>query len=134
MRYPRWADGLGSTIAFSNDSEGEVHEIVLFKLPDDEERPVSELLALPQEEVGMVTGAPVGVSLAFPGEDGMVVEGDLTVEDPGRYLMICAIPTGADPQAYRDVLAAPTPPDGPPDVPGGPPHFTQGMVAELTVQ
>jgi len=75
------------------------------------------------------------VSIAFPGEEGMAVVGSPTLTEPGRYALICAIPTGADPQAYRDLFAAPpSDNEGPPDIPGGPPHFTQGMFAELTVE
>jgi hypothetical protein len=59
------------------------------------------------------------------------VLGDGTLHEPGRYVVLCGIPLGADPQAYLD--AAQTS-DGPPDVPGGPPHFTAGMFAELVVE
>lgn len=124
----------GSELTLTNDSQGEVHEIALFALPEGETRSAQELLMLSEEEVGQVTGPPRGVSVALPGEEGRVVVGDLAVDEPGRYVMICAIPTGADPQAYRDLLAAPPASDEPPDIPGGPPHFVQGMVAEFTVQ
>ena len=56
----------------------------------------------------------------------------ITDGEPGRYVVICAIPTGADPVAYFD--PANQSPDGPPNVEGGPPHFTQGMYADLTVE
>ena len=56
--------------------------------------------------------------------------GDGTLQEPGRYLVICTIPTGADPAEY---LAAEATSNGPPDVEGGPPHFTHGMYAELDV-
>lgn len=124
----------GSELRLTNSSEREVHEIVLFRLPEGETRSAQELLMLPEEEGGQVTGRPRGVTVALPGEEGQVVVGDLTVDEAGRYLMICGIPTGADPQAYRDLLAAPPASDEPPDIPGGPPHLTQGMVAEFTVQ
>ena len=124
----------GSELSLTNDSEGEVHEIVLFRLPEGETRSAQEILMLGEEEVGKITGPPQGVSVALPGEEGRVVLGDLAVDDPGRYVMACFVPTGADPQAYRDLMAAPPASDEPPDIPGGPPHFTQGMVAEFTVQ
>ena len=124
----------GTELTFTNASEGEVHELVAIRIDDDETRPLEELLGLPQEEAEQVTQFQ-GVAIALPGEDGMVVEGDLTLDEPGTYALLCFIKTGADPQAYRDLLAGP-PPDGagPPDIPGGPPHFTNGMVAELTVE
>jgi hypothetical protein len=123
----------GTTLALTNDSEAEVHEIVLFRLPEGETRSVQELLMLGEEEAGQVTGPPKGVSVALPGEEGQNALGDLTVEEPGRYVMVCFVPTGADPQTYRELLSAPPASDEPPEIPGGPPHFTQGMVAEFTV-
>ena len=57
--------------------------------------------------------------------------GDGTIRDAGRYVLFCAIPVGADPQEYLDAAATSR---GPPQVEGGPPHFTQGMYAELTVE
>ena len=74
----------------------------------------------------------VAVILAAPGSSmpGPVV-GDGTLTEPGRYLLVCSIPTGADPEEYMAAAAEST--GGPVNVPGGPPHFTQGMVAEVTV-
>ncbi len=125
----------GTTLAFKNASAGEVHEVIVVRLKEGETRPVEELLALPPGEGEQLFAGEPGVAVALPGEDGMVVNGSLTLDQPGRYVMFCAIPTGADPQAYRDLFAAP-PSDqqGPPDIPGGPPHFTMGMFAELTVE
>ena len=59
-------------------------------------------------------------------------EGDGTLTEPGRYLVLCAIPTGADPGEYLAAAAASE--GGPPEgVAGGPPHFVNGMWAEVTV-
>jgi hypothetical protein len=75
-------------------------------------------------------GEPAMVILAPPGGgDTIPAVGDGTITEPGRYAIICSIPQGADPDAY---LNAP-PSDGPPQVDGGPPHFTLGMYAELEV-
>ena len=52
------------------------------------------------------------------------------VAEPGRYLILCAIPTGADPAEY---LAAAATSEGPPQVEGGQPHFMNGMYAEILV-
>lgn len=45
---------------------------------------------------------------------------------------LCSIPTGADPEE----IAAAAESDGPPpeDPDAGPPHFTEGMHAELIVE
>ncbi len=73
-----------------------------------------------------------GVVIAPPSADGIVVEGSNVFTEPGRYLILCAIPTGADPQAY--LAAAAESEGGPPDVPGGPPHFVSGMFGEVVVE
>jgi hypothetical protein len=127
----------GAELSFTNGSDGEVHEIVLRRISDDETRSVADLAALPESESEALftPGPPALVSIAFPGEEGMAVVGSTTLTEPGRYGLFCYIPTGADPQAYRDLFAAPpSDSEGPPDIPGGPPHITQGMFAELTVE
>lgn len=122
----------GSTVTLRNDSTNEVHELVAMRLPDDETRSVEDLLTLPEAELGALFAAPPAlVAVAPPGEDGFVALGDGTLEEPGRYAVLCFIPTGADPQAYLDALEAN--PGQPPTVDGGPPHFTQGMFHELSV-
>lgn len=57
--------------------------------------------------------------------------GDGTISGPGRYAIVCFIPTGADPAAHLE--AAQQPSEGPPQVEGGPPHVANGMFAELEV-
>ncbi len=122
---------VGTELAFTNVSDEEVHEIVLLKVADDESRPLNELLALPEAERDAIAMFQ-GVTVAFPGEDAVFSDGSLTLAEPGRYVLICSIPTGADPQAYRDAVADPDA-QGPPDVEGGPPHLVNGMVAEIEV-
>jgi hypothetical protein len=121
----------GTTLMLENTSTAEVHEIVAIRLPDDETRPVGELLQLPEEELATLFPFVETVVIAPPGEDGFPVEGTGTLTEPGRYALICAIPTGADPAEYLAAAAASE--GGPPDVEGGPPHFVNGMYAELTV-
>ena len=121
----------GTTIALRNTSEAEVHEFVAIRLPDDETRSVAELVQLPPEELAAFFPGLATVLVAPPGEDAIAVEGDGVLREPGRYAVICVIPTGADPDAYLAAAAASE--GGPPDVPGGPPHLVNGMYAELTV-
>jgi hypothetical protein len=122
----------GTKLTFTNTSETELHELVVMRIPDEEERPLEELLALPEEELGAIFGAgmPATVLLAPPGGEQVSAVGDGTIAEPGRYAVVCFIPTGADPAAYLESAG----PDGPPDVPGGPPHIVHGMHAELVVQ
>ena len=124
----------GTRLTIVNDSEAELHELVAIRIPDEETRPVSELVTLPDEEIDAIFGdaPPATVLLAPPGGEQVDAVGDGTLSEPGRYAVVCFIPTGVDPEAY---LNAP-PSDGPPEVPGadGPPHAAHGMWAELAVE
>ncbi len=120
----------GATLALSNESADEAHEIVAVQLPDDETRPVAELVRLPPEELEPLMAGLRTVVLAAPETDGVAVVGDGSLSEPGRYALLCVIPTGADPEEYMTKAATS---DGPPDVTGGPPHIVKGMFAELTV-
>jgi hypothetical protein len=123
----------GSVLSLTNTSAAELHEIVAFRLPDTETRSIDELMALPEAdlEAAIATGPPALVMLAPPGEQGFPVLGDGALREPGRYVILCGIPIGADPQAYLEAAQTSA---GPPDVPGGPPHFTAGMFAEVIVE
>lgn len=131
-------DGLPATVAAGtrftvvNEAEAELHELVAFRLPDDEDRSVEELTTLSPPELVAALGEPAAVLLATPGGPTIPAVGDGTLTEPGRYAIMCFIPTGADPQEYLDVAAETE--DGPPQVDGGPPHFVHGMYAELTVE
>lgn len=122
----------GTTFTLSNDSDTEVHELVAIRLPDDETRPVSELVQLSPEEFGAFFPLVKTVIIAPPAADGFAVEGTGELSEPGRYALICVIPTGADPDEY--MTAAAEAEGGPPDVAGGPPHIVHGMFAEIVVE
>lgn len=124
----------GTKLSLKNSSTKELHELVAAALPAGEKRPVSELVKLSEAEFdALFTGPPAAVLIAAPG-GGKQIEalGDGTLAKPGRYVVLCAIPTGADPAAYLDAVQKSQ--DGPPNVPGGPPHFTKGMFSEITVK
>ncbi len=120
----------GTTFELSNTSDREAHELVAVRLPDDEERSVAQLVALPPEEFAPFMTEVRTVIVAGPQADGTAVVGDGTLDEPGRYAFICVIPTGADPDEYLTKAATS---EGPPDVAGGPPHIAKGMFAEITV-
>lgn len=121
----------GTEFTLANMSDSELHEFVAVRLADDDTRSVEEILALPPEEVAGLFADVATVLLAPPGSDEVITAvGNGILLEPGRYAIVCAIPTGADPQEY---LTAAATSEGPPQVAGGPPHFTQGMFAELTV-
>lgn len=124
----------GSTLTFKNDSTAELHEMVVIPLKDTEKRSIKELVALPESESEQsFAGEPAMVLLAPPG-GGQVIKavGDGKLTAKGRYAVICAIPTGANPAAY--LAAAASSQGGPPNVPGGPPHLANGMYGEITVK
>ncbi len=123
----------GTRLILANASEVEIHELVAFRIPDDDTRSIDELVALaPDELLALIGPEPATVLLAPPGGDQIPAVGDGTLSEPGRYGVICVIPTGADPVEYLDAAAASE--GGPPEVDGGPPHITQGMFAELLVE
>jgi hypothetical protein len=100
---------------FSNEGE-EFHEMVVFRI-EDPDIPIEELLEQEGEPEGVefVVGA-----FAAQGESDTVFR-DL---EEGRHAMVCFLPVGTI-----------EPPTGPPPEgqESGPPHFTQGMVAEFQV-
>ncbi|MDJ0952967.1 MAG: hypothetical protein QNJ81_04750 [Acidimicrobiia bacterium] len=121
----------GSTFTIVNESSVELHELVAIRLPDDERRSADELVQLPPEELAQFFPLVETVIIAPPEGDGIAIEGTGTLTEPGRYLIICAIPTGADPDEYMAAAAAAD--GGPPQVAGGPPHLAMGMYGEITV-
>ena len=118
----------GTKISLVNEGN-EPHEFVAMLIPADETRPVEELVQLPEEELGAVFGAaePATVILAATGQTDIpgAVVGDGTLTEPGRYAIVCFLPTGSDDSILES--------DGPPPAGEAPPHAAQGMVAELTV-
>jgi plastocyanin len=121
----------GTTLTLVNDSSVELHELVAIRLPDDESRSVEELIANP-EALAAYFPSVTTVLIAPPDAAGIAVEGTGQLTEPGRYAIICAIPTGADPAEYMEAAAEAE--GGPPDVAGGAPHFVAGMYADLVVE
>lgn len=102
-----------------NNTGDELHEMVVFKI-NDESVTIEQLLEMPEEEsMALVTFS--GVAFAEPGAED-VMFADL---EAGRYAIVCFIPVGTE--SVEDL---------PEDESGAsqPPHFTQGMVAEFTVE
>ena len=108
----------GPTVIGFTNAGNEFHELILVKLADGEERPLEELLALPDEEVdGLITDT----AFAFaPPDTATTVTADL---DPGRYVSICFVPVGITPAALES--------GAPLDDTDG--HFMHGMVDEFRV-
>lgn len=105
--------------AFQNNG-GEVHEMVLVRLNDDTTESIEELLALPEEEA-LSKVSFEGIAFSMPGEgDSLFV--DLR---PGQYAFFCFLPVGSTPDMMEQLEAGEL---------EGPPHFTEGMIGEFTVE
>ncbi len=124
----------GSSFTLTNASSIELHELVAIRMVDGETRSIEDLLELSDEELDEVfaPGPPAMVLIAMPNEESFAVVGDGTFTEPGRYALVCFIPTGADPDEF--MAAAEASSDGPPEVDGGPPHAFVGMYGEVTVE
>lgn len=120
----------GATLTLRNDSETELHEIVAIRVPDDEDRSAAEILQLPPEEAAEVLGLPSAVILAPVGGGNINAVGSGSLDEAGRYVLFCSIPVGANEAEYLEAAAVS---ETAPEVAGGPPHFVEGMWAELTV-
>lgn len=121
----------GTRLAVTSGSETELHELVAIRLADGDTRPADEIIEAGLAEV-LAAGPPTAVLLAAPGAEQIPAVGDGTLTEPGRYLILCAIPTGADPAEYLAAAQA-NPDGGPPQVEGGAPHFAHGMFDDLVV-
>jgi hypothetical protein len=95
-------------VRFTNEG-AEVHELALFRKNDGVTDSAEELLGLSEHEALELVTRVGDPSFADPGDD------DTNVFDlePGDYIAACFIPVGGE---------------------DGPPHFTEGMVAEFTVR
>lgn len=124
----------GTELTFTNASEVEFHEMVMFRVDDDQDMSLEEIVEKAAQESD---GPPPewltfkGVALAMPNEDGFTPEGPVVLDEPGRYLLLCFIPTGADPEAIAEAIESGA--TGP-ELEGGAPHVAVGMAAELTAE
>jgi hypothetical protein len=96
---------------FENAAETEDHMMGIIKKADGVDLTWDELLALPEEESEDKVEFK-GEAFAPAGESSSA----LAELDPGEYAMICFIPVGS------------------PNAEDGPPHFTEGMIQEFTVE
>lgn len=119
----------GTRLQIDNRSTSELHELVAIRLDDDDDRDVHTIVQDGLDQV-VSSGPPAAVLLEAPGGEQVVAVGDGVLSEPGRYLLVCTIPTGADPQEYLEAAATS---DGPPRIDGGAPHFTHGMIDDFVV-
>jgi len=122
----------GTRLTITNSSAVELHKLSALPLPDGEDRPVEELVALPPTELAAILRVvPATVLAAGPGGPQLDELGDGTLSAPGRYALICAIPLGLDPDGYLNAMPAERRSQ---ILAGERPHFALGMVADLLVE
>jgi hypothetical protein len=126
---------VGTKVRVTNTSSTEMHELISIRLPDGEDRPAAELLALPRDElVGLLGSAvPDVVRISLPGSVELPGGGDALFEQPGRHLFFCALPVGADPAVMMesDRYTTGRPPE---QYENNPSHYTRGEFVDVTVR
>lgn len=95
--------------SFSNESEAEEHEMLIVRKADGVEQSFDEILEMSEEESESLVEFK-GAAFAPPGGSSTT----MAELDPGEYVMVCFVPLGGDESA--------------------PPHVTQGMVQEFSVE
>lgn len=124
---------VGTELTIDNQGS-EPHEVSVFHIPDEEERSLEELLALPEDEEPPLNFKGVVIQLT-DGSDPITPEGPVVVDEPGRYALVCFFPVGLTDAELQEAMAEMDPDaEDPPPLPEGPPHFTEGMLAEVTVE
>jgi len=113
----------GNAVLRLSNEGSEFHEAFVFRISDDVDLPVTELFALPEEEVRTMITEVGGAGFTAPGDEELA---PVNLEQPGRYAVVCFIPVGATLEAAEEFEASGVEPDGPP-------HFTEGMLAEFEV-
>lgn len=108
----------GASLVTLENAGTELHEMIFVRVNDDVTESTEELLALPEEEA-MTKVELKGSVFAMPGE---TTQSTVDLE-AGRYLVACFIPVGLTPESMASG-----------EEPEGPPHFTQGMVHDLTIE
>jgi len=94
----------------------EMHEIVVLRKKDGVTESFEDILAKGEEEAQKL----VDISFGAFGEPGSTSIAAFDMREAGDYAAVCFIPVGSTPDAGEEV--------------DGPPHFSQGMITEFTVQ
>ena len=139
----------GTTLTFTNEG-AEIHEIVVNRLADGVTETFEELMALNASGVDLAAEGYIDtdfgdpILLAVPGQTG---EGSITLEQEGRYVALCFIPSGMEMAKLIELGVDPSTlgPDTDPstlspevqeflgEVMANPPHMAQGMIQEFVV-
>ncbi len=113
------AQPAGTTLIRLTNNGAEYHEIVFFRVADDDMRSAQALVALPEDQRAAVLEQTGGSTLAAPGAQGVN-----TIDlKPGRYVAACYIPVGSTPAAFASGQIDPD----------AQTHAARGMIAEFQV-
>jgi hypothetical protein len=126
---------VGTVLHVTNASATEMHELISIRLPQGEDRPADELLALPRDELAGLLGSaiPDVVRVSLPGSVELPDVGDALFEQPGRHLVFCAMPVGADPAVIAESDRYTTG-RSPEQYENSPKHYERGEFADVVVR
>jgi hypothetical protein len=110
------AAGGSFAVTFENDGE-ELHEMLVQRIDESETRSIEEMM---QSEEKPETVTDVAFGFACPGTSTTF---NAELAEPGRYVVLCFIPTGTTPETDPADFES-----------GGAPHALNGMYVELEVE
>ena len=139
----------GTTLTFTNEG-AEIHEIVVNRLADGVTESFEELMALNASGVDLAAEGYIDTDFGDPmllAGPGQTAEGSITLEQEGRYVALCFIPSGLEMATLIELGVDPSDlgPDTDPstmpedvqqflnEVMGNPPHMARGMIQEFVV-
>jgi len=140
---------VGTTLTFTNDGV-EVHELVVNRLADGVTESFEELMALNESGVDLAAEGYIDTEFGermLLAASGQTAEGAITLDQEGRYVALCFIPSGLESAKLEElgVDISTLGPDTDPatlspeaqafigEVMGNPPHMALGMIQEFTV-
>jgi plastocyanin len=141
---------VGTTLAFTNGGV-ELHEMVVNRIADGVEETFDELMALNESGVDLEAEGYIDAEygnqmvLALPGQ---TAEDTITLDQEGRYVVLCYVPSGLEPAKLEEFGVDITTLDENTDMAElpaeaqayleevmttGVPHLVNGMIQEFTV-
>ena len=137
----------GTTLTFTNEG-AEIHEIVVNRLADGVTESFEELMALNESGVDLAAEGYIDTDFGDPmllAVPGQTAEGSITLEQEGRYVALCFIPSGLEMATLIELGVDPSDlgPDTDPstmpedvqqflnEVKVNPAHMAQGMIQEF---
>lgn len=125
----------GDTVGFVNESDKEVHEMVVQRITDETVtlEDIQQLLEEDQEASPPAFLEDAGFAFAPPGETAA----ETVTLEAGRYLLLCFLPQGAPPELMAELMTASEEPELTAEQEeqlNGPPHATLGMLELVEVE